>query len=626
MKILNKKFFLLCIGLFALLSPVWGCDDDEEEQDNREQESDPEGSHDADAISGATPGVKSMALSKSHDGWGKNDCLSCHDSAHVHNYTIGDCVSCHGRNNSPVRPEPHEDQACAKCHADQHPEMGALPEDSCRACHAIDTASGKTCAYEETYDVAIIGGGGGGLAAAATLASGGRKVLLVEQHYKVGGCMVAFDRGEYRFDASLHAFDGFGLGLLSALGIQDEVTPVVGDVMYQVVYPDFSFEVPSDMSDYQIALKEAFPDEAENIEALFAEFSSMQMGYGELTLLEAVESYGIEDDKLIGLFTALAPFLATTPDEVMANEFVGMWNAFHQMGYYYFEGGSQAITDALESVIVEHGGVIKRHTRASEITLADGVATGIRTADGGCYETSAVISNANAKATYLNLVGEDHLPQDLVDGIGQKNPSPSNLAMIFIGVDRDYTDRFPGGGHEIFVTTDPNHSPANIDDMRCLPEAADFVITNYSVVDPEAAPEGKNAIVITVDYMDYDCNNVWQFDKSYENYEAYKQTLAEVLVERAETLLPELSEHIEVLEVASPKTIEQFILSPRGAWAGWAIGEPEVAFLETTETPIEGLFMAGSWVEGSGQSVALSTGISAATAANEYMNGLPKAH
>ena len=58
------------------------------------------------------------------------------------------------------------------------------------------------------YDVVVIGAGGGGLAAAARLALGGMKVLLIEQHYKVGGYMTNFYRGDYTFEVSLHAFDG----------------------------------------------------------------------------------------------------------------------------------------------------------------------------------------------------------------------------------------------------------------------------------------------------------------------------------------------------------------------------------------------------------------------------------
>jgi hypothetical protein len=37
---------------------------------------------------------------------------------------------------------------------------------------------------------------------------GGYDVVVIEQHDKVGGYMTAFERGHYRFEISLHAWEG----------------------------------------------------------------------------------------------------------------------------------------------------------------------------------------------------------------------------------------------------------------------------------------------------------------------------------------------------------------------------------------------------------------------------------
>jgi len=55
---------------------------------------------------------------------------------------------------------------------------------------------------DPSYDAVIIGSGIGGLITANLLAKGGLRVLLVEQHYMVGGYCSSFRRGGYTFDAA----------------------------------------------------------------------------------------------------------------------------------------------------------------------------------------------------------------------------------------------------------------------------------------------------------------------------------------------------------------------------------------------------------------------------------------
>ncbi|HWF86994.1 MAG TPA: FAD-dependent oxidoreductase, partial [Vicinamibacterales bacterium] len=61
-----------------------------------------------------------------------------------------------------------------------------------------------------TYDVIVIGAGIGGLICAALLARAGCSVLLVEQHYMVGGYCSTFRHGAYTFDAATHFYPLLG--------------------------------------------------------------------------------------------------------------------------------------------------------------------------------------------------------------------------------------------------------------------------------------------------------------------------------------------------------------------------------------------------------------------------------
>jgi phytoene dehydrogenase-like protein len=119
--------------------------------------------------------------------------------------------------------------------------------------------------------------------------------------------------------------------------------------------------------------------------------------------------------------------------------------------------------------------------------------------------------------------------------------------------------------------------------------------------------------VITASPFPYDCGENWRWGSSYADYTAYKTEVARVLLARTEEYLPGLSEHVEVAELATPVTIEQYTLNPEGSWAGWEI-EYGVEHPDTTamDTPIEGLYQTGAWVTGAGQSVVLSSGIAVA--------------
>src|SRR5688572_14091162 len=60
---------------------------------------------------------------------------------------------------------------------------------------------------QDEYDVVVIGSGLAGMTAANILGRASHRVLLVEQHYKLGGMATWFKRpGGHIFDISLHGF------------------------------------------------------------------------------------------------------------------------------------------------------------------------------------------------------------------------------------------------------------------------------------------------------------------------------------------------------------------------------------------------------------------------------------
>jgi all-trans-retinol 13,14-reductase len=610
-----SNWSLLVLIQACLMLVVAGCEQtesDEKEDDAAQQDA---GSKVIDALTTATPGVKSALRSKSHSGWKNPDCFSCHLTVHAGGYRLPECSLCHGVNGAPTRTSGHADTGCRDCHSDAHAKLGFSAPTDCRSCHVYESTDG--CAHSESYDVVVIGAGGGGLSAAAYLAKAGLRVVLLEQNNKLGGNMGRFKRGDYNFESSLHAYDGMGLQIFPDLGIDGRVEVLTSDIMYKSIYPDFEIEVPADVQAYKTLLKKRFPDQAAGIDTFFDTMTGFHFDrVAGMSLSQAMENQGITDKKLAAVLSQLAGFLAGGPDVLPAQLFVGMYSSYHSFGYHYFTGGSQAIVDALAAVIEENNGVIRTRTLATRIVPDGDRVSRVITEQGGCYDARYVISNISPRDTYLKLIGEKELDSALVEKVKAIQPAPSFIAMIYLGVDHDYTDHFPANTHEIFVNPYYGMDAEQSSSRACQPEKTGFGIANYSVVDSTAAPPGKNAIVITAAFMGYSCNDEWQFASSYKSYTDYKKEIAEAYIQQAEQFLPGLSKHIEVLEVASPHTVEQYTLNPSGSWAGQDIAQMGLASggfhsAEEQMSPFNNLFLSGAWVSGCGESMVLRSGISA---------------
>lgn len=591
-----------------------------------------------DAITSASPGVAEAALVEGqHPGWGQADCESCHGDVHQSAYRPTECVGCHGLNGTPRLLDGHAAEDCDSCHADRHEGLGFAAPDDCRACHRFAPADGG-CAHVESTDVVVIGAGGGGLSAAATLAAAGLKVILLERQSKVGGMMTRFHRGPYNVEVSLHGFDGLDQGGLNAdlfesLGIADRVRPIKIDPLYRVVLPGVAFDVPGDVEAYRALLEEQFPGEADGLDTLVDEMirlggvlmAAMEFfetgvmpegltiedvyelqGLMEITLQEFVDRY-VHDPRLVAVFTILSGFTGNLPTDLSAMLFLALWNSYHLGGYFYFEGGSQALADAMAAVAVEHGARIELNTLATKIVVEDGRATQVQAQGGRCFDARYVVSNAPAPLTVFDLVGREHFSEAYTQRVEAMVPGQSSF-VVYLGVDHDYRPDF-GPTHEIFIGSDDDPAAALEAVERCDIEAVGMAITNYSLVDPTAAPEGRNVITITT-VLPWECRDEWAWDVSHEAYRQQKDEVAAVLIERAEAFLPDLSSHVEVLEIGTPRTIEAFTLSPRGSIVGWSntMDQSLGNRLEQT-TEIANLFLAGAWTyPGGGQSQVMLSG------------------
>src|SRR6185436_4521172 len=123
---------------------------------------------------------------------------------------------------------------------------------------------------KDEYDVVVIGSGLAGMTAANVLARAGRSVLLLEQHYQLGGMATWFKRrGGHIFDISLH---GFPVGMVKSCRrywtqeIADSIVQLKG---IRFDNPMFSLTTTFNREDFTKLLVEQFSVDQQAVNAFF---------------------------------------------------------------------------------------------------------------------------------------------------------------------------------------------------------------------------------------------------------------------------------------------------------------------------------------------------------------------
>lgn len=454
------------------------------------------------------------------------------------------------------------------------------------------------------YDCIVIGGGIGGLTAAKRLADFGRKVLVLEQHFELGGLAAYFKRGGHFFDTALH---GFPVGMVKTCKkywsreMADCIVPLE-TVRYD--NPQFSLRTSFTTEDFTLKLRENFGIAQEAIDRFFVRCRAMNFYDEEQKTSRQLfeEFFPGRTDVMRFLMEPITYANGSTLEEPAVTYGI-VFSNFMSKGVYFFQGGTDKFVRLAEKALEAAGGHLALSARADKILVENGRVAGVRV-NGKTIRTRTVVSNANLKATVLDLLGPDALPPEFLRQTESVRLS-SSICQVYIGIKRGET--LPKIGDVVFHSTAPEFSPEGY--LTHPPRSRSF-----SVYHPSARPGHDRYSVVAsmgANYADWT-------GLSQEEYRRRKQELIDGALDAFATYVPNIRNMTDHLETATPLTFERYTLHPGGATFGTKF--EGLAVSEGLPKTLPGAFHAGSAaIIMSGWLGAANYGVIVANQAEEYL-------
>jgi len=502
------------------------------------------------------------------------------------------------------------------------------------------------------YHTIIIGAGVGGLTAAAKLASKGKKVLVLEKIHHIGGTSHIFRRGDFYFPMGPLSFSypNFVNKMLGEIGITEKITYKRSH--FQLISPDIDIIYSKPLSELQKTLIKNFPEEKIGISKFFSILMEListikeiynwnpdysisktksnakkklseadKKKYNLVNKYSEVSSKEVLDEYINNLTVKKLLGSQGTYDPVMSMLHLAfMWNLMSEEGIWFPSCGIHGINELLHNSILSNEGEVKLNRPVREILIEDNYSKGVITEDGTRYSSDYIISNADYKTTFLNLINKEKIPSEFYIAIKENSYTGSEIC-VYLGIDPSNIDLSKMRATHLFYRKKIENAKTRTNDkFREDFENREIEICLWSEKLDDFAPKSKKSILLRVNFP-YDIMEPWRkgVKRRKEGYKEYKNKLADKLIDVVENILPGFSGSILKKEIATPLTYQDWGKRYRGSIAGWSRDIRKVKAFDRQlliTTPIENLLMAGLYASKElflgGYPISMYTGILAA--------------
>ena len=493
----------------------------------------------------------------------------------------------------------------------------------------------------DSFDNIIIGAGHNGLVCAAYLARAGRSVLVLEANEQVGGAAITreFAPG-FSVSAGAHllclfspdivsdlGLDGYGLNLAAsdlntvALSADGNHLTLDGD------HADGAGLSESDLAAYPLflhkyrrfagILQKTFtsrpPRVGNNSIRELARLAGLSLNMRllgqdlmrELMRTGAINIYDVlqetfADERLkgaLGMDALLGANLGPrSPGSVLTYLYrlTGRLHA-NDSGVSVVAGGMGSVTGALRNAAEAAGAEIRTATPVSRILLDRDRVTGVETAAGERIDSRLVVSNADPKTTFLQLVGARNIETGFarrIDNIRMQGKSAKlHLALDGLAAFSGLTTA--QSGQRLLIAPSLTHIERAFDDSKYgrFSEQPVMEISVPSIHDDGLAPAGKHVLSAIVQYAPFELRSGWDSGRN-----DFKQ----LLIRRLEEYAPGISKQVVAAELLTPPDLESEFNIHGGHWHHGEYSMDQFMMLRPVPgaahyaTPLAGLYLCGA--------------------------------
>ncbi|MGE0211300.1 MAG: phytoene desaturase family protein [Parvibaculaceae bacterium] len=290
-------------------------------------------------------------------------------------------------------------------------------------------------------------------------------------------------------------------------------------------------------------------------------------------------------------------------------------------------GGMGSISDALCRVATQHGAEVVTGRSVTKVDIKSGRACGVHLDNGDYIASDIVIANTGAKATYLDLIGAEHLSEKIVDqvrryrtgSIAFKINLATNALPRWTAYDSRRLNEPNPGSITIAENTDELEDAFHSARSGEMAKRPYLWVTTPSAFDDTVAPKGKHVVQVMGGHVPYNLNGrAWN--------DATRKELLDIVLAQISRYAPGFDREVLHAQILTPPDIEKMF-----AMAGGHVHHGEMSLDQVFSrrpiphyadyrTPVAAMYMCGASCHPGGG----VTGVPGHNAAREILTDLGK--